>query len=83
MEMLNKNNLNTITMTKKANEAFMKVAPGSLGLGGGHKVPKQYRNAMAQHNAKQMVNNFLDDHNANRPRPTKPKGGKGGCGCGK
>ena len=71
-------------MTKKANEAFMKVAPGSLGLGGGHSIPKQYRGAMAQHNAKQMVNNFLDDHNANRPSPPRPKPTKpGGCGCGK
>lgn len=68
-------------MTKKANEAFMKVAPGSLGLGGGHSMPRQYRQQMAQYQAKQMTAGFLADHNANRPKPkpTKP----GGCGCGK
>jgi hypothetical protein len=63
----------------KANTARIKVAPGSLGLGGGPQVPKQYRQAMAQHNAKQMVNNFIDNHNANIPKP-KPKDD---CGCGK
>lgn len=62
----------------KANTARIKVAPGSLGLGGGPQVPRQYRNAMAQHNAKQMVNNFLHNHNANIPKP-KPKND---CGCG-
>tara|TARA_R100000234_G_scaffold110004_1_gene82185 strand:- start:312 stop:527 length:216 start_codon:yes stop_codon:yes gene_type:complete len=63
----------------KANTARIKVAPGSLGLGGGPQVPKQYRQAMAQHNAKQMVNNFIDNHNANIPKP-RPKDD---CGCGK
>ena len=68
----------------KANTAQIKVAPGSLGLGGGPATPKQYRSAMAEYNAKQMVNNFIDNHNANRPRPPKPKPTKpGGCGCGK
>jgi hypothetical protein len=61
----------------KANTARIKVAPGSLGLGGGPQVPKQYRQAMAQHNAKQMVNNFIDNHNANIPKA------KDDCGCGK
>ena len=65
----------------KVNTASIKVAPGSLGLGGGHSVPKQYRTMMAEHNAKNMVNNFIDNHNANIPKP-KPKP-KGGCGCGK
>ena len=65
----------------KANTARIKVAPGSLGLGGGHAVPKQYRTMMAEHNAKNMVNNFIDNHNANIPKP-QPKP-KGGCGCGK
>lgn len=63
----------------KANTARIKVAPGSLGLGGGPQVPRQYRQSMAQHNAKQMVNNFIDNHNANIPKP-KPKDD---CGCGK
>ena len=63
---------------RKANTARMKVAPGSLGLGGGQQVPKQYRQAMAQHNAKNMVNNFLNNHNANIPKP-KPQND---CGCG-
>jgi hypothetical protein len=67
----------------KANTARIKVAPGSLGLGGGHAVPSQYRREMAEYNAKQMVNNFIDNHNANipkpKPRPTNP----GDCGCGK
>ena len=66
---------------EKANTAQIKVAPGSLGLGGGHNTPIQYRSAMAEHNAKQMVNNFIDNHNANIPKP-RPKP-KGGCGCGK
>jgi len=48
------------------------------GLGGGQQVPKQYRQAMAQHNAKNMVNNFLSNHNANIPKP-KPEND---CGCG-
>tara|TARA_R110002020_G_scaffold1420_6_gene6455 strand:+ start:33 stop:254 length:222 start_codon:yes stop_codon:yes gene_type:complete len=65
----------------KANTARIKVAPGSLGLGGGHQVPRQYRNAMAQHNAKTMVNNFISNHNANIPKP-KPRP-TGDCGCGK
>ena len=65
----------------KANTARIKVAPGSLGLGGGPSTPRQYRNAMAEYNAKQMVNNFIDNHNANIPKP-KPKP-KGDCGCGK
>ena len=68
----------------KANTASIKVAPGSLGLGGGITTPRQYRTAMAEHNARNMVNNFIDNHNANipkpKPRPPKPKGG---CGCGK
>tara|TARA_R100000656_G_C3889345_1_gene116207 strand:+ start:187 stop:408 length:222 start_codon:yes stop_codon:yes gene_type:complete len=65
----------------KANTARIKVAPGSLGLGGGPSTPRQYRNAMAEYNAKNMVNNFIDNHNANIPKP-RPKP-KGGCGCGK
>tara|TARA_R110000737_G_scaffold331702_1_gene348131 strand:- start:1487 stop:1708 length:222 start_codon:yes stop_codon:yes gene_type:complete len=65
----------------KANTASIKVAPGSLGLGGGPSTPRQYRSAMAEHNAKQMVNNFIDNHNANIPKP--PPKPKGDCGCGK
>ena len=67
--------------SKKSNTAQIKVAPGSLGLGGGFAVPRQYRTLMAHENAKAMVNNYIDNHNANRPKPkpTKP----GGCGCGK
>ena len=65
----------------KANTARIKVAPGSLGLGGGPQVPRQYRTAMAEYNAKNMVNNFIDNHNANIPKP-KPKPKKD-CGCGK
>tara|TARA_R110000744_G_scaffold124358_1_gene229884 strand:- start:100 stop:324 length:225 start_codon:yes stop_codon:yes gene_type:complete len=67
--------------SKKSNTARIKVAPGSLGLGGGHKTPHQYRGAMAEHNAKNMVNNFLDNHNANIPKP-RPKPDND-CGCNK
>jgi len=70
-------------MTKKANEAYMKVSPGSLGLGGGHQMPRQYRQQIAEYNAKQMTAGFLADHNANRPKPKPQTKPKGGCGCGK
>jgi hypothetical protein len=70
----------------KANTAQIKVAPGNVGLGGLH-TPRQYRNAMAEHNAKNMVNNFLNTHNANQARKFRPPVNKrninqgGGCGC--
>ena len=68
-------------MTKKAKTAHIKVAPSSLGLGGGPSTPRQYRNSMAEYKAKNMVNNFIDNQNANIPKPKRKP--KGDCGCGK
>ncbi len=61
----------------------MKVAPGHLGLGGGIKTPNQYRKAMAEYNARQMANQFLDTHNANQKaaqtQHTKKTTNNNGC----
>ena len=64
---------------KKATHAHIKVIPGAGFLGKNtQSVPRQYRRQMAEHNAKQITNQFLNNHNANIAQ-SKPKGD---CGCG-
>ena len=60
-------------------DTHIKVIPGGIGLGGDN-TPRQYRNMMADYNAKQLLNKTVE---LNRPLKPKPKPKKGGCGCGK
>ena len=56
----------------------IKVIPGGINLGGN--APRQYRNMMADYNAKQLLNKTVAQ---NKPLQPKSKPKKGGCGCGK
>tara|TARA_R110002096_G_scaffold357288_2_gene550580 strand:- start:282 stop:473 length:192 start_codon:yes stop_codon:yes gene_type:complete len=58
-------------------DTHIKVIPGEVGLGGNN-TPRQYRNMMADYNAKQLLNQTVELN-----KPLKPKPKKGGCGCGK
>tara|TARA_R110000824_G_scaffold8448_3_gene38444 strand:+ start:457 stop:657 length:201 start_codon:yes stop_codon:yes gene_type:complete len=61
-------------------DTHIKVIPGEVGLGGNN-TPRQYRNMMADYNAKQLLNQTVE---LNKPlKSQRPKPKKGGCGCGK
>ena len=60
-------------------DTHIKVIPGEVGLGGNN-TPRQYRNMMADYNAKQLLNKTVEQ---NKPLQPKSKPKKGGCGCGK
>ena len=62
-------------------DTHIKVIPGGVGLGGN--APRQYRNMMADYNAQQLLNQTVEQHRPLKPQRPRPKGGKGGCGCGK
>jgi len=62
-------------------DTHIKVIPGEVGLGGNN-TPRQYRNMMADYNAKQLLNKTVAQNKPLQPKP-KPKPKKGGCGCGK
>ena len=63
-------------------DTHIKVIPGGVGLGGSN-TPRQYRNMMADYNAQQLLNKTVELNKPLKPQRPKPKGGKGGCGCGK
>lgn len=60
------------------NNTHIKVIPGGINLGGN--APREYRNMMAEYNAKELLNKTVAQ---NKPLQPKPKPKKGGCGCGK
>ena len=60
------------------NNTHIKVIPGGINLGGN--APREYRNMMADYNAKELLNKTVAQ---NKPLQPKPKPKKGGCGCGK